>query len=52
MIKISTTKEVVKFGLGGRLNPRYVGPFEILERIREVAYRLVEKPIALEPLKI
>ena len=39
-LKISPWKGVVHFGKRGKLNPRYIGPFEIVERIGLVAYRL------------
>ena len=32
------------FGKKGKLSPRYVGLFEIIERIDEVAYRLAIPP--------
>ncbi|GJS37816.1 hypothetical protein Tco_0536198 [Tanacetum coccineum] len=40
LLKVTPWKGVVYFGKKGKLAPRYVGPFEILERIGLVSYRL------------
>ncbi|GJW40773.1 putative reverse transcriptase domain-containing protein [Tanacetum coccineum] len=40
LLRVSPWKGVVRFGKNDKLAPRYVGPFEILERIDPVAYRL------------
>ncbi|GJQ98178.1 reverse transcriptase domain-containing protein [Tanacetum coccineum] len=40
MLKVAPWKGVMRFGKRGKLNPHYIGPFQIIERIGLVAYRL------------
>ncbi|GKE19226.1 hypothetical protein Tco_1426803 [Tanacetum coccineum] len=40
MLKVSPWKGVVRFGKRGKLNPRFVGPFKVIKRVGDIAYKL------------
>nr|GEZ35093.1 putative reverse transcriptase domain-containing protein [Tanacetum cinerariifolium] len=40
MLKVSHWKGVVRFGKRKKLNPRYVGPFKVLDKVGTIAYKL------------
>ena len=43
-LKVMSKRGVVRFSKRGKLSPRFIGPFEILERVGTVAYRLALLP--------
>ncbi|KAL5578176.1 hypothetical protein UlMin_019875 [Ulmus minor] len=43
-LKVAPMKGVMRFGKKGKLSPRFVGPFEILERMGDLAYRVALPP--------
>ena len=43
-LKVMPKRGVVRFGKRGKLSPRFIRPFEKLERVGAVAYRLALPP--------
>ena len=39
-LKVSPWRKVLRFGKKGKLSPRFIGPYEILERVGPIAYQL------------
>ncbi|XP_037496255.1 uncharacterized protein LOC119371002 [Jatropha curcas] len=43
-LKASPWKKILRFGQKGKLSPRFIGPYEIVERVGPLAYRLALPP--------
>ncbi|XP_070029249.1 uncharacterized protein [Nicotiana sylvestris] len=44
LLKVSPMKGIMRFRKKAKLRPRFIGPFEVLRRAREVAYKLALPP--------
>ena len=43
-IRVSPTKGVARFGMVGKLRPRYIGPYLVIQRVGKVPHRLELQP--------
>ncbi|XP_070014830.1 uncharacterized protein [Nicotiana sylvestris] len=48
LLKVLSMKGIMRFGKKGKLSPKFIGPFEVLRRVGEVAYELALPPSLLE----
>ena len=44
LLKVSPWKGLVRFGQKGKLSPRFIGPFEVLKKVKKVAYEIALPP--------
>ncbi|XP_070034329.1 uncharacterized protein [Nicotiana tomentosiformis] len=44
LLKVSRMKGIIRIGKEGKLSPRFIGPFEVMRRVREAAYELSLPP--------